>query len=119
VIYILSSIIYIILFVRCLKQLPRIHPLKQGPPIKSAVSNRLTSSLSPSSRPLSTSNISYMRSETSAQTHVAASATILYSSAQKVCPNCGHISPYIPDKDIVECPKCAYKSPLVEHAQQW
>jgi len=40
VIFIIFSIIYIILFIKCSRQLPRIHPIKRIPHIQNVVSGR-------------------------------------------------------------------------------
>jgi len=119
VIFIIFSIIYIILFIKCLKKLPYIHPLKHTLPIRSAVSNRLKSSISQSSQSISMSYVNYIQSDVREQSHMAPSATRLSYNAQKRCPKCQYISPYIPNEDVVKCPKCNYQSHLVEHAQQW
>ncbi len=116
VIFIIFSIIYIILFIKCLKQLPHIHPLIHALPIQSAVSNRLTSSVSQS---ISMSHVNYIQSDVREQIHMAPSATGLSYNAQKICPNCQYLSPYIPNEDVLRCPECDYQSHLVEHAQQW
>jgi ribosomal protein S27AE len=119
VIFIIFSIIYIILFVKCSKKLPRIHPVVPPAPVKSAANNRLTSSLTQSSRPLSMSQRSHIPSAATQQTRMTPLSAESYHTAEKICPNCGHISPYTPNDDILECPKCNYQSNLVEHAQQW
>jgi hypothetical protein len=118
VIFIIFSIVYIILFIKCLKKLPRIHPLVQ-PAARSAINHRLASSVTQSSRPLTMSHAIYNRLAATQQTLVTPSSHKLYYNAEKVCPDCGHISPYIPNETIVECPQCGYQSKLVEHAQQW
>jgi hypothetical protein len=113
IIFLILSIIYIILFIKCYQKLPRnhssIHPMD----------NRQLSTLSKTSRPWSMSTISYNRSDIPKKNREIPSATLSYYSAQKVCSNCQYISPYIPQGNMVECPKCSYQSPLVEHAQQW
>lgn len=53
------------------------------------------------------------------QIHMSPSAIRSTYNAQKVCPNCQHVSPYILNENILKCPKCNYQSNLVEHAQQY
>jgi hypothetical protein len=116
VIYIILSAIYIILFIKCYKKIPAINPIIRPPSIQH---KRQLSNLSKKSRPWSLSMASYNRSDINERTHVLSSSAITHAIAQKVCPNCKHVSPYIPEGNIVECPQCGYQSPLVEHAQQW
>jgi len=119
VIFIIFSIIYIILFIKCLKQLPHIHPLKHALPTRSAVSNRLKSSASQSTQPISMLRVDYIQSDVRGHSHTAPSATRLSYNAQEICPKCQYISPYIPNEDVDKCSICDYRSHLVEHAQQW
>ena len=110
IVYITLSIMYIIVFVRCYQQLPRIHPLVAGVTREYNTVKRHTSVLS---------TTSHNRPPVSAQTGMASASTFPYYRAQKVCPNCKHVSEYVPDENVVECPRCKYQSTLVEHAQQW
>jgi hypothetical protein len=117
--YIILSITYIIFFIKCYKKLPRIHPVVQRLPTQTVIENRQLSSLSRTSRPYSMSVISDNQQDINERISALSSSTATYSGAQKICPNCRHVSPYIPLGNIVECPSCKYQSPLVEHAQQW
>lgn len=142
--YVVCSIIYIVLFVKCYKKLPRIHPLVRREPSRISIEKRKFSTVSTKSRPLSVSVVSsnnqlinseHIRLTSSttvatgttgttaatgaAGTVPATNTSIAYTGVEKMCPNCRHISPYIPSGYIVECPNCKYQSPLVEHAQQW
>jgi len=145
IIYILLSIIYIIVFIKCYKQIPRIHPkVRASSSVRSTVTghrqsstlsrisghrqssnlsrisgHRQSSNLSRISRHESMSTISYNRSDITEKQRILSTSTTSQSLAQKVCPNCKNVSPYIPQGNIVECPHCKYQSPLVEHAQQW
>jgi hypothetical protein len=107
--YILA-LIYIILFIKCYKKLPRNNSIIR--PV--SIQRKQLSTLSRKSRPWSLLVSSHKRSAINKRTRVLPS----HIGAQKVCPNCKHVSPYIPEGNIVECPKCRYQSPLVEHAQQ-
>ncbi len=110
IVYITLSIMYIIVFVRCYQQLPRVHPFVAGVTREYNSTKRQASVMS---------TTSHNRALVSAQTGVASASTLPYYRAQKVCPNCKHVSEYVPDESIVVCPRCKYQSPLVEHAQQW
>lgn len=106
-IYIALAILYIVLFVKCYQKIPRIPRLIRPVPLQHTLGTRQSSILSASTNTYYRSNtMDSIRSQTS-------------SRAEKVCPNCKHISPYIPQENLVQCPKCKYQSPLVEHAQQW
>jgi hypothetical protein len=119
IVYITLSIMYIILFIKCFKKLPRVHPLVVGVPRENTIVNRQVSSfLSRTSQHWSMSSTSYNRSDATDRINILSSSTLSYYSAQKICPNCKHVSPYIPEGNILECPSCKYQSPLVEHAQQ-
>jgi hypothetical protein len=109
-IYIILALIYIILFIKCYKKLPRNNSIIR--PV--SIQRKQLSTLSRKSRPWSLLVSSHKRSAINKRTRVLPS----HIGAQKVCPNCKHVSPYIPEGNIVECPKCRYQSPLVEHAQQ-
>ena len=118
-IYIVFAVMYIGLFIRCMKQLPSIRPIARATTTtttrqKSHISRVTTTHVS------TISNISQAPSATSNRTAANPSApNSPYNRAQKVCPNCQYVSPYVPEKNIVECPNCHYQSPYVEHAQQW
>ena len=103
--FIICSIIYIILFIRCSNEVPHIYPIQDVETIDKLSTGQRLTSIPSSVRSGRSSTIVY-------------TTTTSYYRAQKVCPNCKHVSEYVPDKDIVECPKCKYQSPLVEHAQQ-
>ena len=111
IIYLVLSILYIIFFVKCYQQIPRIHPMIRPLPPQSALGKRQLSTLSRTSRPCST--LSSLK--TIEQTRILSSSSL----AQKVCPNCKHVSPYTSQESIIQCPNCKYQSSLVEHAQQW
>lgn len=115
VIFTQLSIIYIVVYVKCLQKLPHIHPVRRLPPITTAVNHQSISS----ARSLSMASIQHAQSTVSSQSQRLVSKTSGYYQAQKVCPECGHVSPYVPATNIVECPKCHYRSPFVEHAQQY
>jgi hypothetical protein len=120
VVHITLTIMYIILFVKCFKQLPRVHPLVVGLPRESTMITRQASVMSRTSRHLSAvSRTSHPPSVVSARTRVSALSARSYYGAQKICPNCKYVSAYQPEENIVECPRCNYQSPFVEHAQQW
>lgn len=120
IIYIILSIIYIILFIKCYKKIPPIHPIIRRLPTQSAMGSRQLSTLSQKSRSWSTLTGHHNRVNNNEHSRIlSSSASTSYNGAQKVCPNCKHVSPYIPQGNIVECPNCKYQSPLVEHAQQW
>jgi hypothetical protein len=118
ILYIILSIIYIILFIKCYKKLPRIHPIVRLEVVQSAIDKRQLSNLTSTSLYWSNSTISYNRPDHNEQSLILSSSTISYNGAQKLCPNCQFVSPYVPNENIVECPSCKYQSPLVEHAQQ-
>lgn len=106
-IYMALAGVYIVLFIKCYNKIPRIHPLIRPATVEHTLGTRQSSILSMSMS-------IHHRSDTqlSRQTPVPV-------RAEKVCPQCQHVSPYIPDEKLVQCPKCKYRSPLVEHAQQW
>ncbi|CAF0872366.1 unnamed protein product [Rotaria sordida] len=119
IIYIMLSIIYVILFIKCYNKISSIHPIVHSLPVQSAISNKKLSNLSQSSQSWSLSPSSNNRSNINEPVRIISSTNILYNVAQKVCPNCKYVSPYIPQGNTIECPKCGYQSNLVEHAQQW
>lgn len=106
-IYVTLAILYIVLFIKCSYKIPRNARLIRPVPLQHTLGTRQSSILS-------ASTMTYHRSNT---TDSLRSQTT--SRAEKVCPNCQHVSPYIPQDGLVQCPKCQYQSPLVEHAQQW
>ena len=106
-IYMALAVVYIVLFVKCYNKLPRIHPLIRPVPVEHTLGTRQSSILS-------TSLSIHHRLDT-----YEGKRTPVPVHAEKVCPKCQHVSPYIPEEKFVQCPKCKYQSPLVEHAQQW
>jgi exosome complex RNA-binding protein Csl4 len=66
---------------------------------------------------MSTSNSN--QTDINERLQILSTSSLSYNVAQQVCPNCKHVSPYIPQGNIVQCPSCGYQSSLVEHAQQW
>jgi hypothetical protein len=118
IVYITLSVMYIIVFIKCYKKLPRVHPLVLGVTRENNMMKRQVSAIFRTSRHLAAvSSTSYSRSLINAGTRMLSAFS--YYRAQKVCPNCKHVSAYIPEESIVECPRCKYRSPYVEHAQQW
>ncbi|CAF0825378.1 unnamed protein product [Rotaria sp. Silwood1] len=118
IIYTILSIIYIILFIKCYNKISRIHPIVHSLPVSSGISNKTLTNFSRSRQSGSVSTISNNRSNINEQVRLV-SSTYAYNGAQKVCPNCKHVSSYMPQENIIECPKCGYQSNLVEHAQQY
>jgi len=102
IVFILFAILYLILFIKSLKKLPRIHPIKQLPSVQSSVSKRQM-----------ISSKSYL------QPTLSSTRKQIVVQAQKICPNCKHISPYNSNETTLRCPKCGYRSNRVEHGQQW
>ena len=126
ILFIILSIFYIFYFIKCYKKLPRIHPIVR--PERTVTQSTLglpqLSTMSKVSRPwsLSTRTNTHHHSRVATTEHIrissTATTTAIQSTAEKICPICKHVSPYIPGDDIIVCPNCGYKSPLVEHAQQ-
>lgn len=119
-VYIVFAVMYILLFIRCLKKLPKTPPVALAVPQTSPAKIHMTSHTQRTTTHVSNiSSIGQLPSAKSSLTVTNPSApNSPYYRAQKVCPNCKHVSPYVPEKNIVECPNCHYQSPYVEHAQQ-
>ncbi len=119
VIYIILSIIYIILYIKCYQKIPTVNPVVRSVPLRSSMGTRQLGTLSQASRTWPQSSLSYNPVDMSEQMRISTSSITPYNGAQQVCPICQHVSPYISSRNIVQCPKCGYRSPFVEHAQQW
>jgi hypothetical protein len=119
IIYIILSIIYIIFYIKCYNKIPTINPVVRSVPLQSAMGTRQLGTLSQASRSWPQSASTYNRGDMSEPIRVSTSSITPYNGAQQVCPICKHVSPYISLGNIVQCPKCGYQSPFVEHAQQW
>ncbi|UJR10382.1 hypothetical protein I4U23_014587 [Adineta vaga] len=115
IIYIILSILYIVLFIKRYHTSKRIDSTRSVSPVRTTIVRRRLPTSSRKSQLLVGSN----RLNVNEKTYVLSSSLVAYNGAQQVCPICKHISVYIPHGNIVQCPKCSYQSPLVEHAQQW
>lgn len=118
IVYVILAVIYIILFIKCYNKVSKIHRNVRSVSIRTSLGHSALSSLSRSHKKRSISIASSNRINPNERTTTTVSTTIQYNGAEKVCPNCKHVSPYFPESDIIECPKCGYQSNLVEHAQQ-
>lgn len=117
VIYILLSLIFIYLFVKCYNRVPRVHPIALPLHVQNAMYKRQLTNLSRTARYWSMLTTSHNKMDYNDKLGILPS-TKSYTGALKVCPNCEYVSPYIPTGKIVECPSCKYQSPFVEHGQQ-
>ncbi|CAF0847551.1 unnamed protein product [Adineta ricciae] len=114
IIYIVFAFIYVFLFIQRYQKSTRVNPTAYVPSARTTILRRRLPASSRKARWKIGSN----RLDVNERVYVLSSTLSTYSGAQQVCPICKHISLYIPQGNIVQCPKCAYQSPFVEHAQQ-